>query len=552
MSSQIVEGKIVSSQSFWDDSASNIYTAYTIDVNKVFKGNITNEVTIVIQGGVVGLQAEIVSHSIYPKTNDVGVFLLSDNLQSLNVTRSDAMLYRPVLDAQYFYKYSMLDDIASSPLHAVSGIRSRLYQKISDETQIPMVDFKKFEINSIGSSESRETTNRMNPSIQSFSASDSSAGTKSILTINGSNFGATKGEVGFSDADLGGLLYTYALDSQVINWSDTQIQVEIPDYAGTGRIRVRTFDNLTDTSTNSVNIDFAQINMPYDLGDGEKDFPTQYIDSNSDGGNTWQMNTSFYNSDAKIPFEKALEAWSCNTGVNWQVSSTTTASSTVANDDVNIVTFNSLPAGILGQCISRYGGCFVGGEIKWYVEELDIVFNSNINWNYTDSAPLSSQYDFESVAVHELGHGHQMGHVINSDQIMHYALSGGISRRQLSQDDIDGALDVMGRSATEPICSQSVMTESSCFAQPSLNNDDYVLEDAIAIYPNPATDHVIIKTNFQIEDITLYNVNGQRLNQGQYTLNNRNTLNFRKVSSGLYFLQIETTEGTVTKKVFVN
>ena len=39
-SSQIIEGKVISKQSFWDANQQNIYTVNTIEVYKVFKGEI--------------------------------------------------------------------------------------------------------------------------------------------------------------------------------------------------------------------------------------------------------------------------------------------------------------------------------------------------------------------------------------------------------------------------------------------------------------------------------------------------------------------------------
>jgi len=61
------------------------------------------------------------------------------------------------------------------------------------------------------------------------------------------------------------------------------------------------------------------------------------------------------------------------------------------------------------------------------------------SWQYGTAAPTSSQYDFESVALHELGHAHGLGHIINSTQVMHYSVSNGASKRTLSANDIAGA-----------------------------------------------------------------------------------------------------------------
>src|SRR3954470_9290841 len=62
-SSLIIEGKVVSKKSFWNDAHTMIYTANIIEVYKSFKGNTTEKtVEIVTQGGSVGTDAISVSH----------------------------------------------------------------------------------------------------------------------------------------------------------------------------------------------------------------------------------------------------------------------------------------------------------------------------------------------------------------------------------------------------------------------------------------------------------------------------------------------------------
>ncbi|MCO6495617.1 MAG: T9SS type A sorting domain-containing protein, partial [Bacteroidetes bacterium] len=89
--------------------------------------------------------------------------------------------------------------------------------------------------------------------------------------------------------------------------------------------------------------------------------------------------------------------------------------------------------------------------------ELDIAFKKTFSWEYGPDAPTMSEYDFESVALHELGHGHQLGHVINSGNVMHYAISNGVTRRDLQKNDTACGNYVM-RKSTTGVCSGSGMT----------------------------------------------------------------------------------------------
>ena len=71
-----------------------------------------------------------------------------------------------------------------------------------------------------------------------------------------------------------------------------------------------------------------------------------------------------------------------------------------------------------------------------------------------------------------------------------------------------------------------------------------------SVYPNPATDVVNIKSAYQIESVKVFNYNGQvvtneTVNSTMYKVNTSNFV------SGLYFFQIETTEGTISKRVII-
>lgn len=557
LSTQIVEGKVISKRSFWDDNHENIYTAHTIEVYKVFKGQSFNTIEVITKGGIVDLEAEVVSASLKLRNGDIGVFMLSDKFANIDNEVKSNEAYKSVSASQGFYKYSLQKDIVANTFKSVSGIENIFYKELIKSTQSGLIEVKQFNIQE-KVFEKQQTQNGFTSNgvaeITNFTATDFSAGTKSVLSIYGSSYGSVQGTVGFSNANYGGALHSDALDSQILYWSDTEIQVEIPDFAGTGTIKVNTTSNGSIESTNDLSIDFAQINLLYDMGSGQNAYQTQHIDNNSNGGNTWEMNTAFASSSAKEAFERAFNNWTCSTGINWEIASATTSVIINANDDVNIITFdtaNPFPSGVLAQCYSRYTGCVVGSEIKWYVEELDIVFNGSKNWNYTTNSPLSGEIDFESTALHELGHGHQLGHVVDTNVVMHYSLSSGEVQRALSPEDLSGASDIQSRSTSTTVCSQLTMTDSSCY---SLGTNDYSLSDGLKIFPNPAKDEVFIKNNtsLNIDSISLYNLEGRLV----YSSREKNYNTLRKVdtshlSQGMYFIKIDTDYGLLTYKLII-
>ncbi|GAB3713935.1 M1 family aminopeptidase [Flavobacterium koreense] len=83
----------------------------------------------------------------------------------------------------------------------------------------------------------------------------------------------------------------------------------------------------------------------------------------------------------------------------------------------------------------------------------------------------------------------------------------------------------------------------------TLGNENFNLEKAIALYPNPVSNelHIQIPSNISIEKVTIFN------NLGQKVIEN-NTANFSvsQLSSGVHFVQIQTSEGTFHKKIIKN
>jgi hypothetical protein len=62
------------------------------------------------------------------------------------------------------------------------------------------------------------------------------------------------------------------------------------------------------------------------------------------------------------------------------------------------------------------------------------------------------------VAVHELGHAHQLGHIIAPRKVMHYALSNGVELRELDPvSDVAGGLNVLENTSKLSMCGESPM-----------------------------------------------------------------------------------------------
>lgn len=307
--------------------------------------------------------------------------------------------------------------------------------------------------------------------INSFSPTIISAGTGSLLTINGSEFGNTRGTVLFKNADNGGGTFIRASNSEIVSWNNTTIIVKVPEEAGTGPISIIA-NGVQIYSTASLTIKFAVLDGTNTTGIE----PIRIVNHNGTGGYTFQMETSFdANPQAKASFKRALETWKCNTSINWIVGPKTNVN-TVATDDINVIKFGGdgeVEVGILGYTQSSWRRCSSG---KWELRDIDMVFNTrDYTWNYTTNVPSAGQFDFETVALHELGHAHSLGHVINPADPMHYAIGSGVTNRSLSAVDIEGGNFVIAYSAPaiNGSCTSTLITlpSGSCnAAAPSITS----------------------------------------------------------------------------------
>ena len=546
-STQIVEGKVISKKSYWDTNRKNIYTVNTVEVYKVFKGDLVNTIDVITYGGSVGLDAQIVTPSLKLNKNDVGIFILKGNTINVPVVNNDYLVYS---DLQGFYKYNTFKNLVINPYNVKSGIDD-FYGDIEALTGANFKIVTAYDVNK--TVRNAQTRNRLT-NISNFSPTTVTAGTESVLTINGTGFGATQGTVFFSNADDGGASFVSALDTQIMSWSDTQIQVEVPSNAGTGPIRVEDSGGVANTSAQSLTVSYALINFSSDaINPGVfVAYDTQHINNDFNGGYTWQMFTDFNtNTAANESFTRALNTWRCETGINLSIGAVTTTDASVS-DGINVVRFDNgaeLESGVLGVCISRFSGCFNGpSDIDWFVTELDIVFNDTTNWEFGPALPSGLEVDFESVAVHELGHGHQLGHVINTSNIMHFAIGSGTSLRTLNTNDIDAGNEVQTTSTTIQACGQLLMTNFDCS---TLALSEAELQDSIKLYPNPSNGDVFITNQNFIDliSVEIYDINGRYIMNSPLNAYRLNTIKLSHLSYGMYFVKIITSNGSITKRL---
>ncbi|MFN8143097.1 MAG: IPT/TIG domain-containing protein [Bacteroidia bacterium] len=489
--SLITEAEVMSTSSFWNKQHNMIFTVSHLKIYKVFKGNKNlREFDIITTGGTVGLDRIEMTSNLILHPGQQGIFFC-------NVSGLDTRISYPGVTTLYdayglqqgFVEYNLSENSASTPFFQFSSITGQLYNEVMSYTGI---QFQQVETNvklnqsiqQLAVPKTGGNTTQAVPTITNFTPTSITAGTHSILTINGTNFGATRGTgfVEFKNANDGGATYVKAKVNDYLTWTNTQITLYVPSSslsggpsAGTGTIRVTNSDPNFVVSASQLTITYSHINVEFN----STGFYTEHINDNTTGGYTFQFNSTRFatNAPAVAAFTRAMNTWTCNTNINWIIGANT-AVDTVLADGINIVRFDigpSMPTNVLGTATSRLSGCVGGVDTVWTVTEIDVIYDdgaAGLAWQYGPTLANINQIDFESVTVHELGHAHQLQHIILSGAVMHYAISNGQNTRTLSAaNDIAGGNYVLTKSfATHGACktSGSQMTALSLAASVSI------------------------------------------------------------------------------------
>jgi len=604
----IVEGEVISKKSIWNNSNTLIYTISVVQVYKSFKGTAQENIEILTLGGTVGNDRLDVNPALKLKKGDVGIFMLHESTGKIsqNSVRFN-QIYEVVSESQGFYKYILADNKAINPFFVYKGISQKFYKKIQSISKQKIKEKKTFDIDQSVTTTIKEHQKSAAITIDKISPLKASAGTKTVLTITGDGFGDNKEEVFFVNANNGGATYQNVPPSEILSWNDTKIEVYIPSHAGTGEILIQDGNSGSQQSSEELEITFAISNG----SDGVKNYIPTLVDISGQGGYLWHMTNDFdTNSLAKASFIRALNSWVCSSTVNWELGETT-STNVSERDGENVIRFDKndeLPLGVKGKCLNYQIIC-TNGEGENAAIEMDLLLDDKTNWNYGPEAPSTNQSDFESVVLHELGHAHQLSHVMDVNDIMYYAIPNGVENRVLQENDKAGSSFVIERSSAGGVCSYNAMTGKQCLdddndgvhddqdtcsntpsgetvdsngcsdSQKDDDNDgvmndtdqcpntptgenvdangcsniqalgieDEKLDNSIKFYPNPVSNTLSIQSeNILIERVEIYSYLGIKIDEIDSEFGHIQT---DKLSKGIYIIKIYSEKGSTTRRL---
>lgn len=441
----IVLAKAGSPVSFWNPQHTNIFTNHPLQIIAILKGKISDtDISLITEGGTVNDIRQEVSASLEIDHTRTYVFLL----QKSNITVANTLTYEGYGSIQG--ALALQNGFFADPSFTEQILPATLFQKIASISghKATKPDGTAYTFNTLPQSRNLKTNVALITSVNPTPLIAGSVDVNQILVIKGTGFG-TSGKVEFSNADDGGktLITSPIPASDIVSWSNTEIHIKVPRQAGTGKIVV----NGEAEAKIEIKFSILEVNNTFYGYTQETRQTLKMVNQDNHGGYTFYYNKSFLqNSNAVAAFERAIENWRCNTGMNYRISGAITNIDSAITDHVNVVIFGNLPAGVLGRAISWYRAqgsnvCNKANTI-WYTDEIDVVFAANlpagISWNYGPAASVQSAktYDFESVALHEMGHAHGLGHIIAPDRIMNYSINNGSDKRVLTASDIEAGI----------------------------------------------------------------------------------------------------------------
>jgi|MTBAKMStandDraft_1061839.scaffolds.fasta_scaffold00128_6 PKD repeat protein len=441
-SDAIIIGDVRDIESYWAENDTIILTSTTIAVDSILKGNVSENLTITTRGGTVGdmclwVEDEPVfvsgyTYGLFLKNQTNNTYAINGKYQGVRLVCSESL----TRSAKRQVSCTPADEFSKEVYSALQG---EYYEPVRESLFV------------IGDLTAKQASKSDQPVIYSVSPTSASAGTGETITIYGKGFG-TKSSRG-SNADVAFTFNDYywiwasgffpydnwqtVNENSIVEWTDTKIVTKVPvgrafdgstfypGGASSGPLMV-----LTDDERFS---DYSPFAVSFSYGTGRWESPVVPL-------------TIVSNDYSTVPIiESAANTWNSVPNTDFQfrfVSYENGERQPQRNSKNEIVWGITEDPRNIAEAWTWYSSQnrYPHGNIL----EADIVFNKYCDWgiNY----PEANQYDFQTTALHELGHwvglndlyGNIPGYPSDTHKTMYGIGAPGEIKRTLSTEDIAG------------------------------------------------------------------------------------------------------------------
>lgn len=434
-STLIVEGKVTEQSCFWNDEKNNIYTKYTIEVTQASKLS-AKKIYVIAEGGTVNdINIKVFGLPSLALQSE-GVFFLNID-KGLIVNKTDEIYYS-IYDVAFY-------DVATNTIQNNSDILTvENFNKLLVKMNNTTFSFK--EKNNKQYKAAEATITDISPKVVG-------AGSNKLLTITGNDFGSLTGSAKISMRSAASLNANDFIDidkTNIKSWANNKIQFEVPgdeitfNFPGVASGKIRLTNSVGSVTTSSQTV---EVSYNRKLFRGK---PVRVRSKNNAGEILFYVERKLIDEGALPAIENAFEIWNCAIGSSFVYAGVVDNvckqydETNVICYDATVPTFNLAITKVVSRNCSATN---VADQI-----DADITFNPNLSWGFNDDLE-SSQFHFESVLIHEMGHAFMLSHVVNNEDVMYPRLRNGLIKVDLTQNDVNGGLDVLASSTSTINCS---------------------------------------------------------------------------------------------------
>ncbi len=369
--------------------------------------------------------------------------------------------------------------------------------------------------------------------ISSISPLHVRGGVQDTVTFTGLGFGSTRGtsHIYLRNADNGGATFIHldSVDYVPNGWNDTIIKFVVPSIVdsvggngfynapGTGDVKIKlsSGDSISDP-IDRLYIDYSIINILETSGVKHIVNLTPVNASGNYGMFEFIPDTSFSNHPDRLTcLTAATKQWRCLTTVNFEVG---LPDSSMSADSIE--TLNGVSHVIMGY-IDTLTPSVIAHTQQWvyyagglcnqaYVKEIDLIVNKRlIHQFFTDTSRTadlpSGKIDLYRTLLHELGHGHSLNHVIDTNEIMFWGQPPGpipAAYRCIQLMNCPQAVDGGNYIVTHSIFIDTAVCPTHRMSIGAINCTWIGITEIdenvrFSLYPNPTSDKLYI--NFDLE-----------------------------------------------------
>jgi len=506
-SSNIFEGTIVDKHAFWDVDSLHIITAHTVQVKQSSTDKTTENVIILTPGGQVNDDYMAFSGASHFQNGDSGVFFT--NPTNYNIIKQTGYTYLSLTNSQHHFLNRQAENVQ---MLNNNYTLQQVYQKIEKATKSNF----KYLPNAPESAESQ----KLLASILNISPLNLPADGTHTLTITGTGFGTLNGDASISMPNSNfssGVSYITIPKKNITHWSNSLIQIKVPGFdiltsfpgVGSGLVKIQTANGNEVTSTQKVVVSYNHKKL-----DGKN---IDLISHSNKGDMPFYISKQLIDDGALPAIERAMDLWYCQTGIQFSIVGTVNETCYKV-DNKNVISYDDdCSINQLGYTRLLVSSCSSQSEV--YLRDLDIIINRNKNWDFDLELTSIGSSDFTSTILHEMGHAHLLGHVLNKEDILYPIIVRTETKKELIENNKNGGSQILVDSKNQNGCTnykpQIPFNDGFCCSPLNKLTVNYITAQSAVIN----FEHTLKNTNVQVR----YRKFGHS-NWNVFTTNNSNLL----------------------------